>query len=446
MSNNLGNCSKIPDPLYTSSQNLILQDIAVLYHAICNPKTTYSPVSDYSISCACMTLGLRGEEVVAGLNKLANVDLLNWDCSTDEIAFLKWAEVNSQPERLHQILKRKVKGIRSNNLRSYALTQINKSPSRKGKWVPKNIWAILSRSNIPLELKVLYFKLWTSDLTSSAGVFVATSGYIRRDFLYCGVAMGEEQISLETLVKGKLLLRAKSEFFILDWFRYQHFENSKAIKTLADDIKLIKSKKLRRIVEERAKHLLTGLNNNIPSKEMELSKSEANDDKSKHSNRTTEKFYNSKNREPLKNKKGWNKNTLGIIFEKNNMMDLEFLEIIGTYSEEDVRATVKYIKETLKRPCYTSIVLETLKTRIDSNDLRVTINTLEKKIGCVYRLDSGDLLRLEKKDGRLIYFRRDKDGVMTSKPVEDHRKLLQDIQEERLKEMPMDAWEEESSI
>ncbi|HHW62556.1 MAG TPA: hypothetical protein GX403_01145 [Rhodocyclaceae bacterium] len=76
----------------------------------------------------------------------------------------------------------------------------------------------------------------------------------------------------------------------------------------------------------------------------------------------------------------------------------------------------------------------------------MTINTLEKKIGCVYRLDSGDLLRLEKKDGRLIYFRRDKDGVMTSKPVEDHRKLLQDIQEERLKEMPMDAWEEESSI
>ena len=123
------------------------------------------------------------------------------------------------------------------------------------------------------------------------------------------------------------------------------------------------------------------------------------------------------------------------------MMDLEFLEIIGTYSEEDVRATVKYIKETLKRPCYTSIVLETLKIRIDSNDLRVTINTLEKKIGCVYRLDSGGLLRLEKKDGRLIYFRRDKDGVMTSKPVEDPRKLLQDIQEERLKEMPMDAWE-----
>lgn len=455
MKNNTGNCVKIPDVPYSAVHKLTTLEVAVYFHAICNSSSTYSPVTDYNIPSACMNLDIRRVELVTALRKLVDVGLLLWDSDANEIAFVKWADVNARPERLHENLMRKIKGVRSDTLRNFAFEQTKKGVSCKGKWVPRNIWAILSRFKLSLELKVIYFKFWISDLTNSAGVIVTDRGYVRGDFLTDDEGLSEKLISIEPLVKAGALLRVNDEVFIADWFRYQNFQSDRSLRNLREDIRLIKSNRIRRIVEEKARVLTSSIKDadKLQSEE-EQGKKEQKDgvdpaqkgaEESGGARQRKESSGDSalrQSRSTSLDRGSLDRNEFGILYDPGNMKDVELLRIIMTYTEEQIREAVEYTKNQKKILCYPSKILEALKDRVVSDESDAVLRMFQSRIGNVYERGDEELLRLEKRDGALFNSVRSANGEVRSRRVQDPRRLWRDIEEGRLKELSPDAWHE----
>ena len=455
MKNNTGNCVKIPDVPCSAVHKIIVLEVAVYFHAICNTSSTYSPVTDYNIASACMSLGIRRLELVTALRKLVDVGLLLWDCGTNEVAFLKWADVNAQPERLHESLMRRIQGVRSDTLRNFAFEHVKKGVSCRGKWVPKNIWAILSRLNVSLELKVIYFKLWVSDLTNSAGVIVTDRGYVRGDFLNDEEGLSERLVSIDPLVKAGVLLRVNDEVFVADWFRYQSFQSDKASRNLREDIRLIKSNRLKRIVEERARVFTSRIDDaDKLQHEEEQGKKEQEDDvdpaqKGAEENGGARQRKESSGDSAVRQSGGaspdrgsLDRNELDILYDPGNMKDVELLKIIMTYTEEQIREAVEYTKNQRKILCYPSKILEALKDRVVSDESYAVLRMFQSRIGNVYKRGKEELVRLEKRDGALFNSVRTANGEVRSRRVQDPRRLWRDIEEGRLKELSPDAWPE----
>lgn len=455
MTNSTGSCVKIPGVPYSAFHKLVILEVAVYLHAICNTSSTYSPVTDYDIASACMSLGIQRVELVAALKKLVDVGLLLWDSDTNEVAFAKWADVNVQPARLHENLMIRIKGIRSDTLRQFASEQVKRGPACKGKWVPRNIWAILSRLNVSLEQKVIYFKFWISDLTNSAGVIVTDRGYVRGDFLTDDEGLSEKLVSIQPLVKAGALLRVNDEVFIADWFRYQNFQSDRLLRNLREDIRLIKSNRIRRIVEEKARVFTSRINDadKLQSEEEQGKKEQKNDvgpvQKGREENCGTGQSKGSSGDRAVRQSRGassdqgaLDRNELDILYDPGNMKDIELLKIIMTYTEGQIREAVEYTKNQRKILCYPSKILEALKGRVVSDDSCAVLRLFEGRIGNVYENGNEELVRLEKRDGALFNSVRSANGEVRSRRVQDPRRLWRDIEEGRLKELSPDAWPE----
>lgn len=453
MTNSTGSCVKIPDVPYSAVHKLVILEIAVYLHAICNTRSTYSPVTDYNIASTCMILGIKRVELVAALKKLVDVGLLLWDSDANEVVFAKWADVNVQPARLHEILMRKIKGVRSDTLRQFASEQVKRGATCKGKWVPRNIWAILSRLNVSLEQKVIYFKFWISDLTNSAGVIVTDRGYVRGDFLTDDEGLSEKLVSIQPLVKAGALLRVNDEVFIADWFRYQNFQSDRSLRNLREDIRLIKSNRIRIIVEEKARVFTSRINDadKLQSEE-EQGKKEQKDDvdpaqKGAEESGGARQRKESSGDSAVRQSRGaspdqgsLDRNELGILYDPGNMKDVELLKIIMTYTEEQIREAVEYTKNQRKILCYPSKILEALKDRVVSDESYAVLRMFQSRIGNVYEGGNEELVRLEKRDGALFTSVRVGNGEVRSRRVQDPRRLWRDIEEGRLKELSPDAW------
>jgi hypothetical protein len=265
--------------------------------------------------------------------------------------------------------------------------------------------------------------------------------------------LSEKLVSIEPLVKAGALLRVNDEVFIADWFRYQNFQSDRSLRNLREDIRLIKSNRIRRIVEEKARVFTSSIKDAEKLQhEEEQGKKEQKDDVDP-AQKGAEESGGARQRKEISgdsavrqsrgaspDQGSLDRNELGILYDPGNLKDVELLKIIMAYTEEQIREAVEYTKNQRKILCYPSKILEALKDRVVSDESYAVLRMFQSRIGNVYEGGNEELVRLEKRDGALFTSVRVGNGEVRSRRVQDPRRLWRDIEEGRLKELSPDAW------
>ena len=165
------------------------------------------------------------------------------------------------------------------------------------------------------------------------------------DFLTDDEGLSEKLVSIEPLVKAGALLRVNDEVFIADWFRYQNFQSDRSLRNLREDIGLIKSNRIRRIVEEKARVFTSSIKDAEKLQhEEEQGKKEQKDDVDR-AQKGAEESGGARQRKEISgdsavrqsrgaspDQGSLDRNELGILYDPGNLKDVELLKIIMTLS------------------------------------------------------------------------------------------------------------------